>query len=96
MTRAYVDEVDVDAVYRRCELRQGVEPGLCFAPVVSGGPVPHEFAERSELQALRPVINRFAVGQACRSDALAKVNQCLVGETDAKRTNYIVRFSRAR
>jgi hypothetical protein len=90
-----MDEVNVNAVDRRCELRQRVEPGFGFAPVVPGGPVPHEFAERSELQALRPVINRFAVGQARRSDALAKVNQCLLGEADAKRTNYIVRFSQS-
>ena len=34
-----MDEVDVDAVYRRCELRQGVEPGFSLAPVVARGPV---------------------------------------------------------
>ena len=83
-----MDKVDVDAIYRRCELRQGVKPSFGIAPVIFSGPVTHKFAERGELQPLRSVINRLPVGQACRSDASAKVkanNLIRVSQSAVKR-----------
>ena len=49
MTRADVNEVDVDAVDRRHELRQGVELGLGLSPVVAGAPILDERLELREL-----------------------------------------------
>ena len=51
--RADVDEVDVDAVDGRHELRQGVQLRFGLAPVVAAAPVAHELLELRELRALR-------------------------------------------
>ena len=54
-----------------------------------------KFAKRGELQALRSVIDRLPVGQACCSDAPAKVSQSLLWDVDTKRPNYIIRLSQS-
>ena len=68
--RADVDEVDVHAVDRRHELRQGVELGFGLSPVVAGAPILDERLELRELYALRLVIDRLPVGPARVRDAI--------------------------
>ena len=68
-----MNEVNVHAVDRRHELRQGVELGLGLSPVVAGAPILDERLELRELYALRLVIDRLPVGPARVRDALAKV-----------------------
>jgi hypothetical protein len=50
--RLDVDEVDVEAVDLRDELRQGVQPRLDSPEVVLGAPVANELLPRRELNAL--------------------------------------------
>ena len=50
--RLDVDEVDVEAIDLRDELRQRVQPRLEPPEVVLGGPVAHELLHRRELHAL--------------------------------------------
>ena len=73
MTRADVNEVNVHAVDRCHELRQGVELGLGLSPVVAGAPILDERLELRELYALRLVIDRLAIRPPCFRDAPAKV-----------------------
>ena len=73
MTRAHMNEVDVHAVDRRHELRQGVELGFGLSPVVAGAPMLDERLELRELYALRLVIDRLPVGPARVRDAAAEV-----------------------
>ena len=53
VARADVDEVDVDPVDRRHELREGIELRLGLAPVIAGAPIADEFLELRQLRALR-------------------------------------------
>ena len=53
--RANVDEMDVEAVHLRDELRQRVQRCLASAPVVVGRPVTRELLHRRERHALRVI-----------------------------------------
>ena len=94
--RTHVDEVDVDAVNVRRELRQGIE--LCFglAPVVVRAPITNEFLELRQLHAL-PLIRRgLLVRPARRLEAAAEVRQVSIGHADAERHHLGVVFSSGR
>src|SRR5262249_8058840 len=82
MTRADVDEVNVHAIDRCHELRQGIELGLPLAPVVVRTPVAHQLLEFCELYALRLVIDRLPVGPARGRDASAKISKLLLRNID--------------
>ena len=69
VARTDVDEVDVDAVDRRDELRPGVQLRLGLAPVVVRAPVADELLQLGQPRALRPIGNRLPVGPAGRRDA---------------------------
>ena len=92
-----MDEVDVDAVDVRRELRQGIE--LCFglAPVVVRAPITNEFLELRQLHAL-PLIGRgLLVRPARRLEAAAEVRQISIGHADAERHHLgVVVFSSGR
>ena len=84
MLRADVNEVNVHAIDRRHELRQGVELGLGLAPVVAGAPILDERLELRELYALRLVIDRLPVGPARLRDAMAEVVERFIRDMNLK------------
>ncbi len=58
---------------------------------VLGLPIAREFLDRRELHALGLVGHCLTIGQPRRCDALAEINQRLVGNADAERTDRGVR-----
>ena len=68
-----MDEMDVEAVDRGDELRQGVQLRLGLAPVVRLAPVLDERLQLFELNALGKIVDGFALGKASRSDASAQL-----------------------
>ena len=80
--RANVDEVDLDAVDLGDEVRQGREPLLEGAPVVSGRPVASERLDRVQVHALHRI--RLAIGPPGRFDPAAQVGQVLVGDFESE------------
>ena len=90
MARADVDEVNVEPVDRRHELRIGIELGLRLSPVVVRSPVAHEFLKLREPHALRSITDSLAVGPPRREDAAPEVNEHLLGNLDAERTDCAV------
>ena len=90
MPRADVDEVNVDAVDRRHELRQGVELRFGLPPVVVRAPVAHELLQLRELHALRLVGDGLLVGPARRRNAPAKIDELLLRNIDLEGPNCVV------
>ena len=70
-----MDEVEVDAVDPRLELRQRVERALRRAPVVAVAPVPDELAHEVNRRPVRPRHNRRFVREAHAGEPLAQVAQ---------------------
>ena len=89
MTRADVDEVNVEPVDLGHELRVGVEPGLSLAPVVVGTPITHQLLDFCELYALRPVIDRLPIGPSRGGDASAEIEELLVRNGDVEGPNRV-------
>ena len=87
MTRANVNEMNVQTVEVRYELRQGVQFGLCLSPVVVRSPITHQFPEFCELYTLRLIIDRLSVGPSRGGDAPPQIGELLVRELDPERTN---------
>ncbi len=73
--RANVDEVNVEAIDFGDELRQRVQPGFDFAPVIVGRPITCEFLHGCELHALRRVGHRFPLRPPGGLDASLQVNE---------------------
>ena len=90
MARADVDEVNVEPVDRRHELRIGIELGLRLSPVVVRSPVAHELLKLREPHALRSITDSLAVGPPRREDAAPQVDEYLLGNVDAERTDCAV------
>src|SRR5258708_35679646 len=82
MTRADVQEVNVEPVDLSHKLRQGIELRLHLAPVVVGAPVADELLDLRELDALGLISDRLAVGPACGRYASAQVDECLFRNVD--------------
>ena len=93
---ADVDEVDVDAVDVRHELREGVQLRLGLAPVVVRAPVADELLELRQLRALRLIGDRFLVGPAGRREAPAEVGEIRLWHVDAERPDRRCRCFRRR
>jgi hypothetical protein len=73
MTRADVDEVNVEPVDPRDELRERIELRLRLPPVVVRAPVADELLQLGELRALRPVGDGLLVRPARGGNAPAQV-----------------------
>jgi hypothetical protein len=84
MLRADVNEVNVHAVDRCHELRQGVELGLGLSPVVAGAPILDERLQLRQLYALRLVIDRLAIRPPCFGDAPTKVFERRLRDADGE------------
>src|SRR5260370_4448367 len=84
MLRLHLDEVDVDPVDRRDEVRQGVQPRLALAPVVLAPPVARELLHRRERHALRLIRHDLLVRPPRRRYAAFEVGELLVREVDAE------------
>jgi hypothetical protein len=80
--RLDVDELDLDAVDLRRELRQRVELRLGLAPVVIGLPVARELLQRLQLDALRPIVDQLLARPARRPDAKAQVLQLIIRDLE--------------
>src|SRR4029453_19682831 len=59
MTRTDVDEVNVHAIDRRDELRQGIQPRFRLAPVVAAAPVAYQLLQLGQLSTLRLIRDGF-------------------------------------
>ena len=86
--RTNVDEVNVQPVDRRHELRQGVQPSFDLTPIVICPPVAREFLNRRELHALRCIRYRFLLRPFRRSDASAEIDKLLVRNVEAEGTDF--------
>jgi hypothetical protein len=82
--RANVDEVDTEPIDHRAELRQRIQPRLGGTPVVSVGPVAAEVLQIGEWDALRPVLDRLALGPSCALQPRAEVLELSLGDLDAE------------
>ena len=97
MFRTNVDEMNVQPVDLRGELRQGVQFSLDLAPIVIGGPIACELLNHCKLHALRLICDGLPFGPLRRGDAPAEINQCRLWNVDVvERTNCNVAFSRLR
>src|SRR5947199_9796284 len=82
MTRADMDEVNVEPVDLRHELRQGIQLRLRLPPVVARPPVAYERLDLRQLRALGPIRDRLPVGPPRSHDALAEVEEFLFRNVD--------------
>ena len=89
MFRADMNEMNVEPVDRRHELRQGVQFGLALAPVVICCPIVHDVLDQCELYALGFIIDCLPVRPARRGDAAAQINQCVFRNVDVEGPNYV-------
>ena len=78
MLRADVNEMNVESVDLRHELRQRIQSRFDFSPVIIGTPVTDDFLEFPELIALRAITDRFFVRPAGRCDASPEIDELLV------------------
>src|SRR5438876_7973530 len=84
MTRADVYEVNVEPIDRGHELRQGIQLRLRLPPVIARPPVANERLQLFQLDALRSIGNRFAVGPPRSRDALAEVDESVFRNLDVE------------
>ena len=85
--RAHVDEVNVEPVDLRDELRERIQPRFDFAPVVLRAPVRRERLHRGELHALRIVRDQLAIRPPRRLDAPIQIGELCVRRLEMKRTD---------
>jgi hypothetical protein len=95
MSRAHVDEVDVQAVDLRHELRQGVELGLGLAPVIVCAPIADERFHIRKWYALRLVVHGLPVGPTGHEQTPAKIGKIVIGHIYAKGPDGVARTSRS-
>jgi hypothetical protein len=86
--RPHVDEVDVDAVDLRGELRMRVQPPLEATEVVPGRPVASEFLHRGQLDTLRSIGDQLLGGPARRRDAPAQVVDLVLADLELEGPNH--------
>jgi hypothetical protein len=92
MRRPDVDEVNIETVDLRHELRQRVQLRRAAAPVVFRRPVVREGAHRRELHALRLIIDRLPLGRPPRRDPPPEIRDRLFGHIDLKRPDGRIRL----
>ena len=98
MTGAEVDELDVEPVDSRDELRKTVQFRLHLSPVIVRAPVANELLQLGQLRALRPIGDGFLVGPSRGDHAAAKVVERGLGYVDRERANRAIfgRLARGR
>src|ERR1700674_790524 len=84
MFRTNVNEMNVEAVDRRHELRKRIQLCLALAPIVVRPPIACDFLNRRELHALRFIRDRFPVRPPRRVDAPAQIDERLFRNVDAE------------
>jgi len=89
LLRFHVDEVNVETVDRRHELRQRIESRFRFPPVVGRAPVTHQFLQRGELYALRRIGDDFLVRPASHLEPATQVVQRLSRHVDFEWPNVV-------
>src|SRR6478735_8454592 len=87
MLRTHVNEMNVQAIDRRDEVREGLESRLALAPIVFLRPVARERLNRRELYALRLICDGLLVGPARGRDARAQILQFRFGGLDLERSD---------
>jgi hypothetical protein len=90
--RPDVDEVNIETVDLRHELRQRVQLRLAAAPVVFRRPIVREGAHRRELHALRLVIDGLPLRRPPRCDPPPEIGDRLFGHLDMKRPDGWIRL----
>jgi len=85
--RADVDEMNVESVDLRDELRIRVQLRLALSPVVLHRPIASKRLRRRQLNALRRVRDRLVFGPFRRFDAPTQIGELVVCELHPKRTN---------
>src|SRR4051794_27432444 len=91
MLRTDVNEMDVDAVDVRHELRQSVQPRFHLAPVVRGPPVAHQLLEFCELDTLRPIQDGLLIRPSRGGEAPTEIDEILLRNGDPEAPNRIAR-----
>ena len=79
MGRFDVDKMDAEAIDLSLELRKAVESGFARAPIVFFEPVLADLQRIGERQALRPIIDTFALGPSRGAQASLQVIQLFIG-----------------
>src|SRR3954453_20573353 len=87
MLRANLNEVNVEPVDFRDELRQRIELRFNFPPVVTRMPVIRESLHRHELHALRRIVDCLALGPSGSADAALHIDKLSFGHVNTKRAN---------
>jgi hypothetical protein len=87
MSGPHVDEVNVDSVDRRDELRQGVQLRFHLAPVVAAPPVLNQLLQLRQLRALRLIADGFLIGPSRSSNAPAEVIERRLRHLDFERAD---------
>ena len=90
LARPDVDEMNVEPVDVRHELREGIQLRFCLAPIVICRPVVRELPHRRELHALGLICDRLAVRPPGRRDPSAEIEERLFRNVDAERADCIV------
>src|SRR5258706_2520424 len=88
--RAHMNEVNVQPVDVRHELRQRTQSRLALVPIVIGPPIARELLSRRQLHALRCIGDRFPIGPLCRVYAFAQIGNFRFRKFHMKRTNSCV------
>ena len=89
LLRAYVDEMDIDAVDLRDELRQRVESRLHLAPIVVRPPILHELLDGFQSHALRLIGDDLAIRPARCLQTVAQVDKRVLGDVDVEGANFV-------
>jgi hypothetical protein len=85
-----MNEVNVDVVDGRYELRQCVQPRFHLAPVVVSTPVPNQLLQIGGLHALRLVGDGFLVGPSPGRKTPAEIDDHFLRNVDLERPNCAV------
>src|SRR5262249_47482353 len=82
-----VDEVNVQPVDARYEIRKGVQARLTLAPVVVGAPIPRKLLQHRQPHALGVVADRLAIRPPGRVYAPAQPSELGLRKTGLKRAD---------
>src|SRR5690348_9978525 len=87
VSRLHVDEMDVEAVDVRDEVRIAEDSSFNLPPVMLICPIVSELPDRRELHALRGVIDQLAAGPSCCVDAPLEVRKIFIRGAEAEWLN---------
>ncbi len=85
LARADVNEVDVQSVDVRLELRIRIESRLRLAPVIGGSPILNELLQPGQLRALRLIGDGFLIRPSCCRESLAQIGDIGIRDVDFER-----------